>query len=267
MSQKAKYLQVAKITWKSMIAYQTDTWLGAGVSGFRVLLAFLLWQAIFAGRSEVAGFTLPMMVTYYLVSGLLGRLQHQDGLAWQLATEVREGQFSKYLVRPMPVVGFFLGAGAGRWIFLLLVNLGSLLAWAVVFSRWLVPPANPLSLLWLLALVPLGALVMLLLNHDIALLSLRYQDITGFMILKGSILEFLSGVMIPLSLLPPGLVSALQLTPFYYVVYYPTSLFLGTQTAPPWEAILVLCAWCLVLFAAGQVWFLRARKYYEGVGI
>ena len=72
----AKQLHVAKITWKSMLAYQADTWLGAGVSGFRVLLMFLLWSAIFAGRPEVGGYTLPMMVTYALVTSMLERLQN-----------------------------------------------------------------------------------------------------------------------------------------------------------------------------------------------
>ena len=35
----AKYLEVARITWQSMLAYQADTWLGALFSGSRVLLA------------------------------------------------------------------------------------------------------------------------------------------------------------------------------------------------------------------------------------
>ncbi len=262
-----KYLHVAKITWKAMIAYQVDTWLGAGVSGFRVLLAFLLWNAVYAGRPVIAGYTLPMMITYMLLASLLSRLQNQDALAWQLAAEVREGTFSKYLTRPMPVVSFFLGAGLGRWSYLALVNGGALLVWAGVFSRWLVLPAHLADLLWLLLLLPLSALCMLLFNHAIALLSLKYQDVTGMMMVKGSIIEFLSGALVPLSLLPAGLSGALKFTPFYYIVYYPASLFLGTQSEPPLLAALVLLFWVLVFYAAGQAWFVHARKYYEGVGI
>lgn len=262
-----KYLHVAKITWKSMIAYQGDTWLGALFSGMRVLLGFLLWSAIFAGRSEVGGFTLPMMITYSLMASMIGRLQNQDAAAWQLANEVREGQFSKYLAHPVSVIGYFLSAGLGRWSYLLLINLTALLAWSTVFSAYLVLPVHPLDLLWLVVLLPLGALVMLLLNHDIALLSLKYTDISGMMILKGSIIEFFSGAMIPLNLFPAGLVAVLRFTPFYYVVFYPANLFLGRQTESPMLAVLVLAAWCVTLFAIGQAWFRRARKFYEGVGI
>lgn len=267
LNQANKYFQVAKITWKSMVAYQADTWLGAAVSGFRVLLSFLLWTAIFAGRSEVGGYTLPMMVTYYLVASMLSRLQNQDGLAWQLATEVREGSFSKYLVHPVSVIGYFLGAGFGRWSYLLLVNGAALVAWALAFSRWLVFPVSTSNLLWLILIVPLGGLFMLLLNHTIALLSLKYQDITGMMILKGSLIEFLSGALIPLNLLPAALTGALTYTPFYYVVYYPASLVLGQQSQPPLFAALVLLVWCAAFFTISQRWYDHARKHYEGVGI
>jgi ABC-2 type transport system permease protein len=262
-----KYSQVAKITWKTMIAYQADTWLGAGVSGFRVLLSFLLWNAIFAGRAEVAGYTLPMMVTYYLIASMLSRLQYQDALAWQLATEVREGAFSKYLTRPMPVISFFLAAGLGRWSYLALVNGEALLLWAVIFSQWIVLPAHLPDLLWLLLLIPLGALCMLLFNHMIALLSLKYQDVGGLLVLKGGMIEFLSGALVPLNLLPAVLTGTLKFTPFYYIVFYPASLFLGTHSEPPFLAVLVVLIWCLAFFSAGQAWFGHARKYYEGVGI
>ncbi len=106
MRRLLKYVQVAQIMWKSMLAYQLDTWLSAALTGFRVVLAYILWSAVFAGREQVGGYTLPMMITYVLAASLLSSLQNQDALAWQLANEVREGQFSKYLVMPASVSGY-----------------------------------------------------------------------------------------------------------------------------------------------------------------
>ncbi len=149
----------------------------------------------------------------------------------------------------------------------MLVNGGALLAWGLVFSQWVVLPAHPLDLLWLLILAPLGGLCMLLFNHAVALLSLKYQDVTGLMVLKGGVTEFLCGALLPLDMLPPLVTGVIRLTPFYYTVYYPASLFLGRQSEPPVLAALVLLFWCLAFFAIGQGWFVRARKFYEGVGI
>jgi hypothetical protein len=48
MKRLRKYMQVAQIMWKSMLAYQIDTWMGAGLTGFRVLPlpGAKLWLAI-----------------------------------------------------------------------------------------------------------------------------------------------------------------------------------------------------------------------------
>ncbi len=266
MSAASKYLHVATITWKSMLAYQADTWLGTGLSGVRVILSFLLWTAVFAGRSEVGGYTLPVMITYALISSMLARLQHQDTLAWQLANEIREGIFSKYLTHPISVVHYFLSAGLGCWIYLMAINALALLVWGAVFSPWLVLPSTS-DAWWTLALLPLGAIVMLLFNQAIASLSFKFQEVGGLMVLKNSTIEFFSGALIPLQLLPVPLTSFLRFTPFYYVVYYPSTLLLGKQTQPPAVAVLVLLGWCILLYGVNRAWFARARRYYEGVGI
>jgi ABC-type uncharacterized transport system permease subunit len=101
----------------------------------------------------------------------------------------------------------------------------------------------------------------------VASLSLKYLDVTGLMILKGTLIEFFSGALIPLQLLPVPITEILKATPFYYVVYYPASLFINQQTEPPWVAALVLAGWCVLLYGLNGVWFKRARRYYEGVGI
>jgi ABC-2 type transport system permease protein len=208
-----------------------------------------------------------MMITYSLLATMISRMQNQEAGAWQLASEVREGQFSKYLARPLSILAYFIAGGVGRWSFMLFINIVTLLVWGLAFSAWIVLPQNPLDLVWLALLLPLGALFMLLLNHAIALLSLKFVDILGFMFTKGTIVEVLSGALIPLTLLPAGLVSVLKFTPIYYVVYYPVSLFLGQHSEPPLLAAGVLAGWCLLFWLVSEGWFRYARKFYEGVGI
>ncbi len=266
MSTAAKYYQVAQTTWKSMLAYQTDIWIGAAVSGFRVLMTFMLWQAIFTNRETVAGYTLPMMITYSLFSSMIGRLQNQETLAWQLAEEVRGGMFSKYLVHPMEIIHYFLSAFIGRWSYMLIINGGATLVWLAIFARW-IELSSTTSWPWAVLILPLGGLCMFLLNHVIGLLSLKYQDITGMMIIKGTFVEFLSGMLVPLDLLPPVITAVMKYTPFYYIAYYPARLLMGAAPESPLFAVLVLLVWCAIFYLIGQGWFAHARKFYEGVGI
>mgnify|MGYP000963259464 CR=1 FL=1 len=266
MKSPHKYLQVARITWKSITAYAVDTWLGAGMTGFRILLSLLLWLAIYQGQEEIAGYTLPVMITYTLLAALLGRLQLQDAMAWQLSNEVREGTFSKYLVLPVSVLGYFVSAGLGRWLYQVIVNAAALVFWGVVYSKWLVFPST-MPFAWMVLLVLAGAVCMLLFNHTISLLSLKYKEIGGVLMIKNGIVEFLTGAMIPLTLLPVPVQTILKFSPFYYVVYYPASLFLGKQEIQPITACLILLCWSIVFFLVSKFWFAKLHREYEGVGI
>ena len=261
-----KIKSIAGITWKSLLIYRADTWLNIFFSGARVLLSFLLWQMIFTNQDTVGGYTFSMMVTYAIFSTQLAQLQHKEDHAWQLANEVLSGQFSKYLTHPFPITGHFFGVWLGTWSHQFILTLITIAIWAAVFWQYCVVSVT-LDLLWLLVLVPLGGIFMMLLNHMIALISLKFKGIGGFMMLKGSLIEFFSGALIPLILLPVSVVSILKFTPFYYVIFYPVNFLLGAESQPPWLAVLVLSIWCLIVFIAAQLWIKKAHQFYEGAGI
>jgi len=266
MKASSKYIQIGKITWKTITAYPIDTWLSAGMSGVRVLLSILLWLAIYQGQDEVGGYTLPLMITYALLAAIFGKLQMLDAIAWQLADEVREGIFSKYLVLPVSVTGYFLSVGLGKWLYQALAYGSALVVFSFIFSKWLIAP-DALSFGWILLLLPAGAVCMLMFNHAVSLLSLKHKDISGVFMLKGNLTEFLSGTLIPLSLFPAPFQEVLKFTPFYYVVYYPASLLLGKQDIQPWIAMAILIGWSLVFWVISRSMFHKLRYDYEGVGI
>ena len=69
-----QYLEVAKITFKSQLVYRFDVIFGVLLSFIRVLLAFTLWGALFQNRRQIGGFTLPAMITYYIIMAFFRRV-------------------------------------------------------------------------------------------------------------------------------------------------------------------------------------------------
>jgi ABC-2 type transport system permease protein len=59
----------------------------------------LLWRASFNGRATIAGFTPSDFTAYYLVLHFVTNLI-QCHFMWEIATEIKEGRFSAYLIRP-----------------------------------------------------------------------------------------------------------------------------------------------------------------------
>jgi ABC-2 type transport system permease protein len=66
-----KYFHIAGCEIQNTLIYRGNTWLTAFFSIFTILLAYLLWSAVFGDSKTFNGFTLPQMVTYYLLSGIL----------------------------------------------------------------------------------------------------------------------------------------------------------------------------------------------------
>ena len=50
-----KYFEVARATFKAQIAYRYDVFIGVIVSFFRVILAYIMWSAIFLDKKEIGG--------------------------------------------------------------------------------------------------------------------------------------------------------------------------------------------------------------------
>lgn len=261
-----KYIEIGKVSIKTQITYRFDVLIGCFMPFIRVFLAYFLWKALFVGKTEMGGMTFPMMLTYYVVCAFIQRLEQSSGLVWEYAWEIREGRFSKYMVKPVSPLGHFVFVSLGKALYHMLFTLLAVGAVILVFSSQFTGPASLWHLMIALLTAFLGLLVMILLNYLTALLAFKYTDITGWHLLKGNIVDFLSGALLPLSLLPVWTQEIMRFFPFYYMQYLPASLYLGLRTDEALFGILILTFWICVLWVLAEVVYNRFRHLYEGVG-
>jgi ABC-2 type transport system permease protein len=85
--------------------------------------------------------------------------------------------------------------------------------------------------------------------------------------IKNNIMEFLTGTLIPLTLLPEILQKISRFFPFYYVYYYPTLLYMNIETGNILMAIVVLISWNIFMTTLNIIAYSRMKMAYEGVGI
>lgn len=260
------YPAIGRISMRARTVYRFDVWVGAALPFLRVLLAFLLWRALFANRSEIAGFSFQEMTAYYILTAFLSRLDQSGGLVWEYADDIREGRFAKYLAKPVNPFGHFLATAASRTLYVAGVAIGSVLLLALLFGNTELVKA-PLRQSLLAGLIALLGLVFLAsLNWLTAILAWKFKDITGFHLIKGNLVEFLSGSLLPLSLLPASAIAGMRWLPFYHLHYLPASLLLGRQADQAGFSLLVLSGWTLGILLLGEVSWRRLRKLDEGVG-
>lgn len=88
-----------------------------------------------------------------------------------------------------------------------------------------------------------------------------------FQMIKDNLVLFLTGGLIPLSLLPAGLGLAMRFLPFYHVTYLPTMLLMGRNTSELGLGFIVLAVWNLAFLLINRATYQRLRTLYDGVGI
>lgn len=113
----------------------------------------------------------------------------------------------------------------------------------------------------------LGMIFMVQLNYFLGLLTLKYQGIATFLMIKNHLVALFTGSIVPLALFPEIIVNIMRLLPFYYVTYLPAMLFTGKCKADAIAGLIAITLWCLIM----QVVIMKVQnnyfRKYDGVGI
>ena len=113
----------------------------------------------------------------------------------------------------------------------------------------------------------LGMLFMVQLNYFLGLLTLKYQGIGAFLMIKDNLVTLVTGSIIPLVLFPEAVVNIMKLLPFYYVTYLPAMLFTGMCQEEAMSGLIVIIIWCLIMQICIKITWNKYLRKYEGVGI
>ncbi len=262
-----KYWAIGMTYWKAQVVWRFDVMMSVALTVSRILLAYILWGAIYDGRAEVAGLTFMQMLTYYIVVSFLRELDMSSGSCGEFAHRIRNGLFSAYLVRPASAQGHFFAQTAGVAAFYGMFQLLAAILWVFVFRVKFAIACTPMELMGAIAMAGLGLFFMASMNYAISVLAFPLNDVETFNMIKDNLMNFATGVLVPLALLPAGVVSAMRMLPFYYVAYLPSMIVIGQGTAEIERGLVTLGAWTALFLVLGRAMHGTYRKKYDGVGI
>jgi ABC-2 type transport system permease protein len=263
----SKYLEITKITFKAQLAWRFDIAVNVVFTIAKILFAFILWKGIFDQRTTVAGFTFDSMLSYYIINSFLSQLDMSGNVSDELSNRIRSGTFSKYMVIPVNIQGYFLAQTAGASVFYLIFNLIAAIVWIFVFGIEFTFTTNPWLILVALLMVLLGLIFMIQLNYFLGLLTLKFQDIYLFLMIKSNIVVFIAGTLVPLALLPDLVLQVMRYFPFYYISYLPSMLLIGRNVEEIGFGLTLLTTWVLLFLIINKITYQRLRVRYDGVGI
>lgn len=252
---------------KTQLAWRADAVFQMIFTIVKILFAYLLWGIIFQGKEKVGDFTFHGMLSYYIISSFLSQLEMSQGISSEIHERIRNGTFSKYMVIPVGIEKYFMAMEFGIVLFYISFNFIAALAWTFLFQIQFVFTTDFSIILCAGIIIVFGMIFMVQLNYFLGLLTLKYQGIGTFLMIKDNLVSLVTGSIVPLALFPEVFVKLMGLLPFYYVTYLPSMLLTGLCGDEALRGVLVIIFWCVVMqLMITVVWNKYIRKY-DGVGI
>lgn len=262
-----KYWEISKIYMKTQLVYRADVLFNMIFTVGKILFAYLLWGVIFQNRTMVGDFTFSGMLSYYIISSFLSQLDMSRGISEEIHERMRNGTFSKYMIVPVNIQRYFVSMELGIELFYLAFDLVAAVVWVLIFRIQFTFVQDILTIFYALVLILLGFFFMKQLNYYLGILTLKYQGIGTFLMIKNNIVALVTGTIVPLALFPEMVVKVMRVLPFYYVTYLPSMLLTGHCGDEALTGIAVLLLWCIAIQLLIRITWKRYIRKYDGVGI
>lgn len=265
-----KYLHVINIGLQNNLAYRFN-YLTRTLFSFIPLFAMLsLWRTIYQhspATATTSGFAEAEMIFYYLIVAVVDVLTAVNEDDWQIAADIREGNISQFLLKPIDYLVYRLCLYVSGRIAFIAMAVIPLAVFIGCYHQYWVAPASPLALGVFVVSLVLTALLQFFISYAMAMLAFWLLEISTIIFILYAFEYLASGHLFPLDLLPAGLKHILFLLPFPYQLYFPISVYMGKSSGPAlWQGLAMQVIWVMLAYAFARWMWARGIKRYSAFG-
>ena len=242
------YFEVAKRSFRQTLTYRAATLAGIftnSVFGVFIATIYIAFYKSTEGGDQVsvAGWTVSQAVTMSWISQAIIMVIFIWGW-WEISLSIQSGAVVSDMVKPMNYFGYWLSRDLGRAFAQLFLRCWpTFLVGAVLFN--LEAPASygrafafPVSLV-------LATVLSFCWRFIINIWTFWTLDHRGIVALSMTLINILSGFLIPLSFFPPGLRQIAELLFFRGIIQMPSEIWLGQSSVL--SGLLFQAIWLVIL--------------------
>ena len=263
-----KHWRMYLIWMQDALAYRATALIWIMTDTIPLLIMPLLWLAAYQdnGHHEIAGFGPSQLTAYYLVLlGVTNLVQcHQ---MWEMATDIKEGRLSAYLLRPFSYCT---------------MNYLSFLAWRLMRTVLFLPVFAVAAFLfrhsldWSVyyygpefwAAILLGHCVSFFITYAFGLTALYFVETRSLFNFWYLPMTLFSGQFAPLAMFPPAMRRVADFLPYRYTVALPTEIFLGKLSSTEMRyGLMIQVAWIAGAYLMGSLLWREGLKRFTGAGL
>ncbi|MGD9129487.1 MAG: ABC-2 family transporter protein [Candidatus Woesebacteria bacterium] len=260
-----KYLTILRISWQSTLVYRLNTLMWRFRMFLTSLISISLWLVVFTKQQQFFHYQAEDMLSYIFLTSILQSLILSSAIQ-DLATNIYNGRISYLLIRPVNIFAFLLSqdlADKAKNIFFAIIELSLLY---LIFQPQFYWP-NLSSLLFFIISILLGFITLFIIMLLFGSIGFWSPETWAPRFLFFMIIQFTSGRLFPLDVLPSLLQKIIYLTPFPYLTFVQTQIFLERFSFnQSLSKVLIGSIWVIVLTIFLKIIWQKGMKNYSAVG-
>ncbi|MFC4184418.1 ABC transporter permease [Saccharococcus thermophilus] len=253
-----KYIALLRMKYIEMLAYRLATivWMTGAI--VQPLITMAVWMNIDPSQSDA--------FLFYFMAVIFVERMTSAWDVWELDREIREGEFSNYILRPLHPIHWAIAENV-VYKALFAAILAPIWAIAALFVPALRFDVTGGQALLFLAAVLLGAALRFLLSYICGLLGFWITKVIAVYGVLEVVSLFLSGRIAPLSMLPPLLQQWSIFLPFRYMIGFPIDIVTGSANGHDMlQGFAIASIWVAVFMIALQWIWKAGLKKNQAVG-
>jgi len=264
-----KYLSVFKVSLEQEFAYRANFIMSRVRNILQIFLVFFLWDAVFADSGRIVfGYDRAGILTY-VFGILIVRSFVLSARSNNVSGEISSGDLSNYLVKPVSYFKYWLTRDFSSKVLNLIFAFFETSLLIILLKPPLFIQKNIVNLGGFLILLSLAVFIyftILFIASSVPFWMPEAAWGVQFVFIV-VIVEFLSGSLFPLDVLPLSFQRVLNLTPFPYLIYFPIQVYLGkVENFLILKAVFVSAVWAVILwFLMDYIWK-KGLKVFETYG-
>jgi ABC-2 type transport system permease protein len=263
-----KYIALFKISIQQEFVYRLNFLMWRARNVISVLMIFFLWDSVFLGRNiQVLGYDRTKITTYILAMLILRSVVF-SARAVDIGGEIARGDLSSYLIKPVKYFQWWFTRDLASKLLNLIFAFFETTIVFIILRPTILVQTNLIGIFLFIFSILTAVFINFLLLLIFGMLPFwSPEQAWGFTFLMMIFVDFMSGFMFPLDVLPSLLSKFFLFTPFPYLLYTPLQILLGKYDfGQSFGTVFIAFCWIVILTTIVKSMWKRGLKVYGAEG-
>ncbi len=260
-----KYLQIMYVSIVHVFTYRLSFLLWRLRNVFNLIFIYFLWTSVFGKKSVIFSYTQEKLITYILIITLLSSLILVTRTA-DIAADILSGDIMNHLLKPFSFFKLITTKEVADKLLNLFFSIIEILILFFILKPHVFIQTNPYAYFLFFISFMIGGVIAFFISFDLSLIAFWSNEIWAPRWIYSIFTWFLAGSFFPLDILPKAIYTILLFTPFPYLIFLPSKLFLDGFSIQLIFPIAISVGWCFVLFFLTKKLWEKGIKNYSAYG-